>query len=286
MTRFLLVAATLLAVGTTGRADGVAYRLPPDGSWVMYRLDWVEIGASYTRRPGGKGEVIEEPDDRMAAIKWLKDQGAASERFFLVRSVGRVQQDGEWLRWLELVDNPKEERVEKPKERQITLKLLIPEKHFRPSDDPFAHVRKMYMSDRNPDGEKYLSEVTDADRRGYELDRFRSNFPVPPKGTARRTDVTRKTTLRLVCTGEVMTFDYGFKGKLFAGKKGRFEEHGRYEVFVSDEVPFGLVGWTATDTETLADHGDGVGWRSCVGKSLMEVKEFGTGAKSGLPDSN
>lgn len=285
MTRFLLVGAALLGVGGAGLADGVAYRLPPDGSWVMYRLDWVEFADSYTRRPGEKGEVVEKRDDRAAAIKWLKEAGPAAERFFLVRSVGRVQQDGEWLRWLESVDNPKEEGVEKPKERQITLKLLIPEKHFRPGADPFAHVRKMFLSDRNPDGQNFLTEVTDPDRRGYELDRFRSNFPVPPQGAARRTDVTRKTTLGLVCTGDVMTFDYGFKGKLFAGKKGRFEERGRYEVFVSDEVPFGLVGWTATDTETLSDHGDGVGWRACGGKTLMEVKEFGKGAKSGLPDS-
>jgi hypothetical protein len=285
MMRLLVVGAVLLGVGSTGLADGVAYRLPPDGSWVMYRLDWIELGYSYTRRPGENGKVVEKPDDRAAAIKWLKKAGPAYERLFLVRSVGRVQQDGEWLRWLELVDNPKEEGVKKPKERQITLKLLIPEKHFRPGDDPFAHVRKMYMSDRRPDGENYLSEVTDADRRGYELSRFRSNFPVPPKGTARRTGITRKTSLGLICTGDVMTFDYGFKGKLFAGKKGRFEERGRYEVFASDEVPFGLVGWTATGTETLADHGDGVGYRECGGKTLMEVKNFGKGAKSGFPDS-
>jgi hypothetical protein len=285
MTRLLLLGAALLGIGSTGLADGVAYRLPPDGSWVMYRLDWVEIGDSYTRRLGEKGVVVEERADRAASIKWLKEAGAASERLFLVRSVGRLQQDGEWLRWLELVDNPKEEGVEKPKERVILLKILIPEKHFQPGDDPFAHVRKMYLSDRRPDGQNFLTEVTDADRRSYELDRFRSNFPVPPKGTTRRTDVTRKTTLGLVCTGDFMTFDYGFKGKLFAGKKGRFEGHGRYEVFVSDEVPFGLVGWTATDIETLADHGDGAGWRECGGKTLMEIKEFGKGAKSGLPDS-
>jgi hypothetical protein len=285
MTRLLVVGAVLLGFGSTGLADGVAYCLPPDGSWVIYRVDWIELGDSYTRRPGENGKVVEKPDDRAAAIMWLKEAGPAYERLFLVRSVGGVRQDGESLRWLELVDNPKEEGVKKPKERQITLKLLIPEKHFQPGDDPFAHVRKMYMSDRRPDGEYFLNEVTDADRQRYELDRYRSNFPIPPKGPARRRNVTRKTSLGLVCTGDVMKFDYEFKGKLFAGKRGRFEERGRYEVFVSDEVPFGLVGWTATATETLSDHGDGVGWRACGGKTLMEVKNFGKGAKSGLLDS-
>src|ERR1041385_9217904 len=45
------------------------------------------------------------------------------------------------------------------------------------------------------------------DHRAYELDRYRSHFPVPPAGTKRRAGVTRKTTLGLVCTGDVMAFD-------------------------------------------------------------------------------
>jgi hypothetical protein len=286
MKRVLLAGAALVGLAGTACGDGVAYRLPPDGSWVLYRFDWIEGGESYTRRPGDRGKVVEEPADRAAFRKWYKEADAdEKEMTFIVRSVGRPKIDGAWHRWLELVDNPKEEGAQKPKRRAIILKLLIAEEHFRAGEDPFAHVCKMYMSDRRPDGQNFLTEVTDADRRRYEIDRFRSHFPVPPPGTARRTGVLRKTTLGLVAEGEVMTFDFGFRGKLFAGKKGRFEERGRYEVFVSDEVPFGLVGWVKTDGESLVDHGDGVGYGERGGKTLMDIKEFGTGAKSGLPDS-
>jgi hypothetical protein len=216
----------LLLLGCTcpATADGVAYRLPPDGTWVKYRIT-----------PGKEYTVKEfRTDDRGRRVFTKVDlpklpKAAKKEDLFLVRSVGRVKIDGQPHRWLEMVNEPAEEGKKKPAVTVYVLKLLVPEAAFRPGRDPFAHVRKMYLSDRRPEGESYVSEVKDADGRRYQLERFRALFPTPPKSPKRTNGVKRKTAAGTF-KGYELEFEYGFEGKLYGGKKGKNTWKGHYKL--------------------------------------------------------
>ena len=281
MIRVILTVVVCLSIGTAVQADGIAYRLPPDGTWVVYQIRCTEFPEMVRFRVGNDKKKVEEKIDLDELEKKLP---ADWEDLFLVRSVGRVEKSGEPCRWIELVNNPKEENEDKPKERVVVLKLLIPEKHFAPGQDPFAHVQKMYMRDRRPDEQFGVVDVRDADRQKYELDRFRSLFPVPPK-QAKRTQVAgRKTALGTV-NGYELEFDYGFEGKLHEGKHGRNSVKGHFKVFVSDDAPFGIAEMHEAGIASIEESADGSGNRTTGGKGWMEVKKSGTGAKSGLPDN-
>jgi hypothetical protein len=282
MSRVTLSVLIAVGLGPAVRADGLAYRLPPDGTWVLYRIHCDELPAMYRFRVGGDKKKVEEKEAiDLAELK--KRLPADWEDVFLVRSVGRVEQAGEACRWIELVNNPREENEDKPKSRVIVLKLLIPEKDFAPGHDPFAHVRKMYMSDRRPDEQFAAVEVTDADRRTYELDRFRTLFPVPPPGAKRSAVAGRKTGLGTV-GGYELEFDYGFEGKLHGGRLGRNAARGHYKVLVSEAAPFGIAEIHAAGMFGIEETADGSGSRTSGGRGRVEVKASGGGAKSGLPE--
>jgi len=209
----------------------------------------------------------------------------------LVRSVGRLEVGGEPCRWIETVQNADEEGKNPPEFRVIVFKLLIPEKAFEPGGDPFGHVRKMYMSDRRND-KHFVSEIKDADRQRYELERLRRYFPVPPKGASPGKEVGRKTPAGPF-KGQETAFVYGFEGKLNAGKSGWNFSKGRYTVLVSDQAPFGIAAITARDVISIEEYGsdpsEEYGWEGLCGGRLiqswtMEVAKTGLGAKSALPD--
>lgn len=256
-------------------ADGFAYGLPPDGAWVKYKITVSKYDEWNLHLDRKIGWVLEKGNSPTPA-------DLAQPSYFLVRFVGRQAVKGKPCRWVELVDNPGEEGKAKPMYRVIILKLLIPEAAFAPGADPFDNVQKMYIDSRRDNGEHYLHEVIDKDREKYELERFRAYFPVPPKGTARKRGVERKTILGL-SQCEELEFDYGFEGKLSAGKLGFNCRKAQYKVLVSETIPLGTVAVRAQDELALEEYGDGGGARLRQ-TWLMEVAEIGHGAKSGLPD--
>jgi hypothetical protein len=261
----------IFGVSTPVVAGGLAYRLPADGEWVKYQMFPGEYSLErLTRNKGGgvSAEKVELPKPKK------------KEDFFLVRSVGTVRVDGEVCRWIELVNEPQQEGKEKPACRLIILKLLIPEAAFRPDVDALVHVKKMYMSDRHEDGTVFVDEVKDLDRRNYEIERFRALFPVPPAGARRSDEIERKTALG-PAKGYELEFEYGFEGKLFAGKRGLNRFKGRYKVFVSDRAPFGLMEAVLEHGEGLEDTGQHI--NKSNGSGCMRLVESGNGATSGLP---
>jgi hypothetical protein len=270
----ILVGLVLMTHVGLAFAGGIAYRLPPDGTWAKYKI------------ASGDEYILEEfhtQDGRRVFTKVDLPPAPKKEDLFLVRSVGRFDVAGVPHRWLELVNEPAVEGQEMPPVRVIVLKLLIPESAFGPGSDPFDYVRKMYMSDRRPDGETFVSEVKDADRLAYELERFRALFPVAPKGTPREERVERETPAGRF-QGYRMEFDYGYEGKLFAGKKGKNTHKGRYRVVVSEAAPFGIVEVKGLKAEWFEDKGDGTGSVERGKGGRMELVEWGRDAKSGLPD--
>ena len=276
MRRELFAGLVILSCSGSLFADGVAYRLPPDGTWVKYRITG---GVEFTLkdfRTDARGQKV------FTEVKMPKAP-PNYEDLFLVRSVGRVEVDGRPHRWLELVYPPAEEGKEKPAARVIVLKLLIPERAFCVGSDPFAHVKKMYLSDRRPDGQLFVNEVKDAAGRKYELERFGALFPVPAKDPKRKDGVERRTAAGTF-RGYELDFDYGFDGKLYGGQKGRNMFKGHYKILVSEAAPFGIVEIVSVSGEGLEDLGNGTGHVSQGKGGRMELMEVGTGAKSGLPD--
>jgi hypothetical protein len=274
--------AGLLVLGCGGSlfADGLTYRLPPDGTWVKYRIN-VTRYEEWSLRPDEKEGWVLKKEPEPTAAELAKE---SRDNFLLVRSVGRQDIGGEPCRWVELVWNAKEEGKEKPEALVILLKVLIPEKAFGPGRDPFEHVKKMYVSLRYEGGQHFLSEVKDADGKKYQVERFRDNFPMPPNGAPRKEDVEYKTPLGRF-KGHELGFEYAFEGKLQAGKGGWNYSKGQYTVVVSDQAPFGIVAIRAKDVVSAEEYGDGGGARLRQ-SSTMEAVEAGTGAKSGLPDKN
>ncbi|WP_406694278.1 hypothetical protein V5E97_24690 [Singulisphaera sp. Ch08] len=280
MRLMFLAGVALIAISGFSFADGVAYRLPPDGTWVKYRITATKYEA-WNLRPDEKEGWVFKKEPELTAEELAT---ASRDNFLLVRSVGRQDVGGEPCRWVELVLNSQEEGEAKPEARGLLLKVLIPEKAFDLGIDPFEHVKKMYLSDRREDGEHFLSEVEDGDRKRYEVERFRLYFPVPPKGAQRKKDVELKTPLGPF-KGYELGFEYGYEGKLVGGKAGWNYVKGHYQVTVSDRAPFGIVAVRGKDVVAIEEYGDGIGAR-LKQSWTMDAAETGTGAKSGLPDKN
>lgn len=275
-----LTGVALIATSGFLFADGVAYRLPPDGTWVKYSITVTKY-EDWSLRPDEKGGWVLKKEPELTAEELAKE---TRDNFLLVRSVGRQDVGGEPCRWVELVLNSEEEGEAKPEARVVLLKVLIPEKAFGPGIDPFELVKKMYVSDWREGGEHFLSEVEDGDRKRYEVERFRLYFPVPQKGAQRKIDVEHKTPLGSF-KGYELGFEYGYEGKLGEGKAGWNYVKGHYQVTVSDRAPFGIVAVRGRDVVAIEEYGDGVGAR-LKQSWTMDAAETGTDAKSGLPDKN
>jgi hypothetical protein len=275
-----LTAVILAATGGSLFADGVACRLPPDGTWVKYRITVTKYEAWNLRSDEKEGWVIKK-EPELTAEELAKE---SRDNFLLVRSVGRQEMGGEPCRWVELVLNAKEEGEAEPEARVFLLKVLIPEKAFVPGADLFEHVKKMYVSDRREGGEHFVSEVEDGDRKRYEVERFRLYFPLPREGARRKKDVEHKTPLGPF-KGDELAFEYGYEGKLEGGKVGWNSVKGHYRVAVSDRAPFGIVAVRGKDVVAIEEYGDGIGTR-LKQSWTMDAVEAGTGAKSGLSGKN
>jgi hypothetical protein len=280
-TRFISLAVVLL-VACPAWADGLIYRLPPDGAWVLYasqqqgELDYPD---------GAKRELSDE--DKRATPRTAFDQG-----FLTIRSVGTAPAGREKGRWIELEQSSQVTgkslagtELEKGR-RTIVIKLLIPENRLARGEDPFSHVVKMYFKDddRKPE------EITDARRRTYELDRFRPVFPAPGKAVKRLTRRPLVTASLIMGTLECeqLTFASSYDGPL-AGGYGRWTWAGEHRLWLSDRVPFGVACLELDDTST---QGPGPKDTDVVtqkvtskGTRRLVIAEMGTGARSGLAES-
>lgn len=83
--------------------DGLGYQLPPDGTWVKYKITVQKYEAWNTRYDEKKGWILEKELDPTAK------ELAEETNSLLVRSVGRQVRDGEPCRWIEIVQNANEE---------------------------------------------------------------------------------------------------------------------------------------------------------------------------------
>jgi len=256
-------------------ADGLAYSLPPDGTWVKYKVTVEKYEAWKTRPDEKKGWILEKEKDPSA-------KELAEGDTVVVRSVGKLEVNRVTCRWIEMVLNASEEGKKKPEGRVVVLKILVPEKAFAQGSDPFEHVRKMYLSDTHDTGDHFLNEIKEKDHQKYELERFRGYFPIAPKGAHRGKELERKTPAGLF-KGHELAFEYSFVGKLRQGQSGWNWEKGPYVVAISDRAPFGIAAVRARDVLSIEEYGNGHGAR-LKQSWTMEVVEIGKNAKSAMPD--
>lgn len=243
------------------RADGLIYRLPQDGAWVRYDLS--EEGTQVAKGP-------------VKAVGTL-----------MLSSVGRQRSEGQPCRWIELkfdVDIAAKLPDRQVKaQRHILLKMLIPEEYLAAGADPLAHVRRLYYKDADRKPEL----IEDVKWKQYEIDRFRPLFPKPPTGKVaedHRTVATFDTKVgRLDC--KKLTFEISYDGPLARGTRGRWVWQGEHQVWLSEEVPFGVAGLTlkSQSKEWYGENGPIPDAISETTKRLT-ISEIGQGKQSDLPD--
>ena len=277
MPRSLLLAAVgLMFLSDRAGADGLIYRLPPDGSWAIYRSEQ-HAEHQLTVPPG-----VELAERARATLP----KTAVVTGFLVLRSVGVEQVDGRPCRWIEIehavqmagqtASGAEAERGE----RQILLKLLVPEGRLAPGQDPFKHVLRM----RFKDGRREAETIEDPRRRQYELDRFRPLFPEPAADGRRHAalDVAPSPTLpSMKC--EPLTFRSKYTGPLAAGR-GRWSYEGEHRLLLCDAVPFGVAAleFTSTSTETAGENEIA---STTSGARKLILAAHGSGAIGRMPEN-
>src|SRR5262245_44763050 len=111
----LLIVMTMHFASPGARADGLIHKLPPDGDWSKFDLEW--------QGPSPAGELT-----------------TLRKGTLTVSSVGRGLAEGERCRWIEVRNSTTAE----DKETVSIQKLLIPEKYLLAGMNPLGHVVKAW----------------------------------------------------------------------------------------------------------------------------------------------
>jgi hypothetical protein len=229
----VILAATLcLANVTVVKADGLIHQLPKDGSWV--RFDATGEGLA----PGGEVAVT------------LK--GTVT-----VKSVGMEVVDGTLCRWIEIETEIEGSRAGGPRGRQTEVfKLLIPEKHLVPGQNPREHVLKAWKKDTKGNDRELDLKGDDA-RAVASLDELLNG------GLAKS---EKRDGVEIKVPGGTFRCTH-LKGTE-SSKSGDLDL--AIEAWLTDEVPFGVAAYR--HSKTRKKEGQSLGGRS------MELKFAASGA--------
>ena len=219
-------------------ADGLVFRLPPDGSWVAYGVR--EQGQMTIALPDGTvlGAGTDEGEQFPLTVTGR----------LVVRSVGRQTVDDVPCRWIEIESQskmtgefpgPNGEHIQKEDSRHFIHKMLIPEEHCRAGADPLSHVVTLYIKDDDKD-----AELVDGEKaRQYELDRLRPRFPAPGRAveTSRKNEVLTLHGERRELNCNLQIFDSQYEGPLTRGTRGWWSWTGKHELSLHESVPCGVA---------------------------------------------
>lgn len=259
------VLASLGSLPNAAYGQGLIHRLPEDGTWSKYRV------TQQVHRIRG----VAVPEGVPKAILDTLPKAGFAESFLTISSVGKEQFNGQPCRWIEL--------CLETKQRDILLRLLVPEAHLAKGDDAFDHAtRVLFQCKDSIDG--LHGEILDPKRRAYELERFRPHFPRVPEDAERVANVTfMALTDDAPLRGELLRFEFAFSGALTGGKEGSWSHKGKYQVNITDRAPFGveqlwmIQGTTTEDTGLVLE---------LSGSEQVVLIESGKNAKSRYVDPN
>jgi hypothetical protein len=138
-------AILVLLTGTAvARADGALYKLPKDGAWATYQIEFYIL---------------------MSPMHVMQAKGTMR-----MASVGQATEDGQPCRWIEV--NWKmamnEGLAEKPREEKDHFKVLVPEKFLAKGESPTEHVIRGWRQRSGGKPEK-LKDPGDIDEGPFPL---------------------------------------------------------------------------------------------------------------------
>ncbi len=202
----ILVVLTWFVTTTTEcAADGLIHKLPADGEWVKFDLEWLG--------PSPAGELT------------LLKKGTLT-----VSSVGRAIADGERCRWIEI----RNASLVDDKEVVSIQKLLIPEKYLLGGLNPLGHVVKAWAQHPAVNGGA-PQEITDTKGEQGRPVRALTDMFFGPPGETRALDeeaIETKGFGTLKCPGVAARFVL---------KRSNLESIFDYETRLHDKAPFGVV---------------------------------------------
>jgi hypothetical protein len=249
---FPFVAVAWGIIGSLAHADGLAFQLPPDGTW-----------ASYAVKTDAEFGVGDGPKQKLAITGTL-----------MISSVGEVTRTEQKCRWIELKWETKTKGVY-PK---LVLKMLIPEDRLQRGQDPLAHARVTFFNPKPVDKEKVESFIDKGfNRIQYEIDRFRDVFPRPldqPKTLPRETVETQAGKFE---DCEVLTDRSDYDGPLLGDGRSVFKA--TYRIVFHPKAPFGVV---SMQIESEGREISGKGAVSVKAKKTPILSETGKNAVSEL----
>jgi hypothetical protein len=200
-----LMVALLVLPTPPARADGLLHKLPANGAWARFDLEWWG--------PSAAGEFM------------VLRRGTLT-----ISSVGRAVVDDEQCRWLEIrnaVDHD-------GKEVAGVQKLLIPEKYLLAGLNPLGHVVKAWAQHPAVAGGT-PQEITDMKGEQARPIRALTDMFFGPPGEIRMLDeeLVETTGLgKLRCPGVAARYVL---------KRGNLESIFDYESRLHDKAPFGVV---------------------------------------------
>ncbi len=238
---FFLCLGLSLFAPVVVQANGLVYRLPKDGTWVTYHVNWQLYGP--------------EAEDSEGTGTWT------------MQSVGTEMVDGKKCRWIEITEQL-DARAGEPKQER-TVKFLIPETALQSEKDPRKHTIRYWWKMGNNDAKKHDGQQMSGQTLMFLHGRAESSKEIKLDKTV------------LYQRGE-----FKFEKARLEKEVYRWQHNGKQRamtfqntLWLNEKVPFGTA---ASKIETKFSQEDEYLW---TWTRKLSLNDFGTGAKSVLPDA-
>jgi hypothetical protein len=206
----LLILAAFTAHPTSTRGDGLIYKLPADGTQVVYDLN---IARHKSGEPGSERKVT----------------GTLS-----IAAVGKKKVDGTDCRWIEFTMK----MTYQGRERNVVYKLLIPESDLGKGKYPLSNVKQAWTKQRDS-----VRQISDAS--GRQAGPLPSFLPNPLKEAKKA-----KATLIETGAGKLSAKKLTARTEYEQGDANRTDKFTvAYELQLADKTPFGVAGGKMTIKE-------------------------------------
>jgi len=255
----------LLGIGVTDAfADGLIWRLPPDGTFVELRGECQgEFKPVLSKEFAQK--LPSKEIEKLEHVQSFKMQNTVT-----IGCVGEVRRAEQNCRWIEL-------KIQADHHENV-LKILVPEKFLARGEDPLAHSILTLFNPKDVDRTKAPPEKG-FDRIGYEIDRFRPVFPMPLKDVRELPRKTIETPIGTFSDCEMIAGTTEFDRPLLA--QGRWEVKSSWQIALHPDAPFGVV---QIHSEATA-HEYARNTRSDISTTCtLTISRKGSDAKTTLPD--
>jgi hypothetical protein len=247
-------------------ADGLIFRLPPDGAFAEFQGEAV---ASMELSP--EVERLLTPEGKVA----LGDKQTKLRVTVTVSSVGRVRRAGQACRWIEMKWTTEDDRSGARNEN--VLKVLVAARYLRRGQDPLAHAALTFFNPKGVDRDG-VEPAPGFNRIQYELDRFRPVFPEPLRKVVALPKRTVTSPAGTFKDCEVISGVTSYDGPLW---EGRMEFQSEWEIALHEDAPFGIVEMRcrSAGAELGLDDEPSFGFK---GTTTLTLAKIGTGAVSSL----